>query len=464
MSVYQKIVSGFVYPLDRWRTGDAAELRYLREFEQSQFWPAAEVRQNAWHRLTEQLDHAYRRCPYYRKVFDAVGICPSDIRSPDDLAAIPVLDKRDLQSHRDEMIAKDWPTRDLVMDQTGGSTGRPISYFLSRDRIRSRQAAAWRHNRWAGWDIGDKVALVWGSPPTTPEKGWKKLARNLLIDRRMFLNAGHLTEDALRSFSHSIKQFRPKVVLAYARSMALLARYIRDHQMQAYQPKSIVTSAEVLSDVERALIEDVFGCPVFNRYGCREVSVVASECSQHSGLHIMAEGLYVEVVRDGRQARVGELGAVLVTDLLNLAMPLIRYRIGDLAIQDDTPCPCGRGLPRLRSVEGRVTDFLVGVDGRLVSGVYLATYVLALRPSLGEVQLWQELPGQVLYKIVRRSVDSPLANEDIQFLITETKRHLGDATIVDYELVDELTTGGSGKFLFCRSTATSDCIGNGGAA
>src|SRR5262249_29218268 len=137
----------------------------------------------------------------------------------------------------------------------------------------------------------------------------------------------------------------------------------------------------------------VFGCRVFNRYGCREVSVIASECPEHDGLHTMAEGLFIEVVKGARPAQAGEIGSILVTDLFNRAMPLIRYRIGDLGAWEEGTCACGRGLPRLRSVAGRVTDFLVGADGRLVSGVFLATYLVAQRPSLGQVQIHQEKAG-----------------------------------------------------------------------
>jgi phenylacetate-CoA ligase len=193
----------------------------------------------------------------------------------------------------------------------------------------------------------------------------------------------------------------------------------------------------------------VFGCRVFNRYGCREVSVIASECPAHRGLHTMAEGLYVEIERSGQQA--GQLGSVLITDLLNYAMPLIRYRIGDVGAWLDGACPCGRGLPRLARVAGRVTDFLVGSDGRLVSGIFLATYVVGKRPSLGQVQIHQESAGQVLFRIQRGP--SFRHGEDLDYLRQAARRYLGDAAVVDCEFVDELTAEPSGKFLFCRSKA-----------
>jgi phenylacetate-CoA ligase len=150
------------------------------------------------------------------------------------------------------------------------------------------------------------------------------------------------------------------------------------------------------------------------------------------------------------------VGPILVTDLLNFAMPLIRYRIGDLGSWDTGPCKCGRGLPRLKAIAGRVTDFLVGGDGRLVSGVFLATYLVAQRPSLGQVQIHQEKAGQLLYRIKRGQAFRERA--DLDYLQQTSRQYLGGDTVIDWEFVDELRAEASGKFLFSRSTATPDYL------
>lgn len=165
----------------------------------------------------------------------------------------------------------------------------------------------------------------------------------------------------------------------------------------------------------------------------------------------MAEGLYVEVEGPDGPAVPGQMGSILVTDLLNGAMPLIRYRIGDLGTWAEGSCPCGRQLPRLSRVAGRVTDFLVGCDGRLVSGVFLATYVIAQRPSLGQVQIRQDRAGAVVYR-VKPGRDFRMA-EDVEYLRTATRRYLGEQAEVEAEVVAELPAEPSGKFLFSRSTA-----------
>jgi phenylacetate-CoA ligase len=452
MPLYQRIVRDILTPLALWKRGDAAQLRFQREFERTQFLPADEIRQLQLGRLRSLLFHAYENCPFYRKRFEKAGFAPGLVRSLEDLRALPPLEKTDIQEHGPDLIARNWPRGDLIRNQTGGSTGAPVSFYLSGERKCSRAAATVRHNRWAGWEVGDKTAVIWGAPCDRPAENWRSRFYNALLREPMWLDAGCLTEQRMRDFDAALHRRRPRVILAYARAAVLFARFLRAAGLNAYRPHSIVTSAEILEPDDRRLLEDVFGCPVFNRYGCREVSVLASECPEHTGLHVMAEGLYLEIETPNGPAAPGEMGAVLVTDLLNSAMPLIRYRIGDLAAWADGGCPCGRGLPRLERVAGRVTDFLVGADGRLVSGVFLATYVVAQRPSLGQVQIRQERAGAVVYRIrPGRDFD---AIEDVKYLQEATRRRLGDGAVCDWEAVEELPSEPSGKFLFSRSTAT----------
>jgi phenylacetate-CoA ligase len=449
MSLYAGLVRHVTFPLSLWRRGESATLRYLREFDSTQRLSADELRHLQWSRLRATLDHAYDRCPFYRRAFAKASVHPGDLRSPEDLRALPVLEKRDIQQEGADMVARGWPARDLIRNQTGGSTGTPITFHLCRDRKCSRAAATLRHNRWAGWEVGDPAAVIWGAPRDRPGEGFRARLYGSLLREPLWLDTACLTEEAMERFRQALGRHRPKVILAYARSVVLFARWLDATGQEPYRPHSIVTSAEVLEDDDRALVERVFGCRVFNRYGCREVSVIASECQAHQGLHVMAEGLYVEVETPSGPARPGDVGSVLVTDLLNPAMPLIRYRIGDMASWAPGACGCGRSLPRLEKVAGRVTDFLVGADGRLVSGVFLATYVVAQRPSLGQVRLHQDRAGHVVYQVVPGPSFDPAA--DGEYLRRATREHLGAAATAGVEPVAELPASPSGKFVFSRS-------------
>jgi phenylacetate-CoA ligase len=456
MPLYQRFVRDVLVPLTLWRRGELAQLHYEREFERTQFLPPEELRRLQLGRLRALLSHAYEQCPFYCQRFAEAGIVPGDVHGLDDLRALSVLEKRDIQEQGERMVARDWPRADLIRNQTGGSTGTPVTFYLGGDRKCSRAAATLRHNRWAGWEVGDKAAVIWGAPHDRPASGWRARLRGAVLREPLWLDTAHLTEARMAEFRSSLLRHRPKIILAYARSAVLFARYLEAAGGPAYRPHALVTSAEGLEEEDRVLLERAFGCPVFNRYGCREVSVVASECPEHNGLHTMGEGLYLEIETPAGPARPGETGSILVTDLLNRAMPLIRYRIGDLGAWADGPCPCGRGLPRLERVAGRVTDFLVGGDGRLVSGVFLATYVVAHRPSLGQVQILQHKAGEVVYRIAPGRDFRPDA--DLQYLRDATRQYLGGDTAAGAEFVDELPPEPSGKFLFSRSTVTPDFL------
>ena len=450
MKLYPKLIRNIFFPLSLWRAGELAQLRYLREYERSQFLSADEIRALQWQRLRTLLNHAYAQCPFYRTRFDRAGLTPGDLRGLEDLRALPILEKRDIQEQGGDMVAQNWPRGDLIANQTGGSTGTPVSFFLSKARKCSRAAATLRHNRWAGWRVGDRAAVIWGALRDRPPDTWRARLRGALLSEPLWLDTANVTEASLVEFHTALLRYRPRIIQAYARSAVLFARYLQARGLTPHRPHGLVTSAEVLEADERRLLEDVFGCPIFNRYGCREVSVVASECPAHSGLHVMAEGLYLEIETPQGAAAAGEMGSILVTDLLNHAMPLIRYRIGDLGAWAAGACPCGRGLPRLERVAGRVTDFLVGCDGRLVSGVYLATYVVAQRPSLGQVQILQQKAGAVTYRI--KPGRDFHHERDLEYLRTTTRRYLGAEARIDSEVVEELPAEPSGKFLFSRSS------------
>lgn len=452
MSIYRRLVRDFLLPLSLWRAGETEQLRYQREFERTQYLPLDELRGLQLIRLRALLAHAYANCPFYRERLDAAGVRPADVRRLEDMRDMPPLEKHEIQEQGNRMVARGWPPDDLLPNQTGGSTGTPLRFYLSRARKCSRAAATIRHNRWAGWEPGDKAAVLWGAPLDRPEITVRARCRAALLREPLWLDAGNLTEARLREFHTALHRWRPTVIQSYAGAAVLFARFLRQSGLNLYRPRSIVTSAEMLEADDRQLLEEVFDCPVFNRYGCREVSVIASECAKHSGLHVMAEGLYLEIETPVGPAVPGEVGAILVTDLLNWAMPLIRYRIGDLGSWAAGDCACGRGLPRLAALHGRSTDFLVGADGRLVSGVFLATYVVAQRPSLGQVQIRQERAGVVRYRIRPGNDFDPAA--DLHYLQEATRQHLGDRAEADAELVDVLPAEPSGKFLFSRSTVS----------
>jgi phenylacetate-CoA ligase len=438
MSLHATLVRRALTPLIAWRRGELAQLRFEREFERTQWLSRDELAALQRSRLRALLEHARARCPFYR----------GRIGSLDDLRQTPILEKHEIQAHGPRMVAEG--ATGLIDNQTGGSTGQPLHFKMDRARKCSRAAATWRHNAWAGYRPGDAAAVLWGASRDRPRPTWASRWRDWLMREPVWLDTSCITDESLREFHARLVHHRPRILLAYARSAVLFAQWLEQRGLRIPTPHAVITTAEVLEDEGRARIERVFGCRVFNRYGCREVSVIASECEAHQGMHVMAEGLLVEIEGPNGPAAPGEVGSVLITDLLNYGMPLIRYRVGDLACWAAGDCPCGRHLPRIEQLAGRVTDFLVGADGQVVSGAALTIHLVAKRPSLGKVQIRQERAGEVVFRVVPGPGFHPKA--DSAFLRSAIRGYLGPEAKAEVEVVAEIPVGPSGKHLFSVSS------------
>lgn len=455
MDIYAPIARNVVHPLWLWKNGSRRG-EYLRRFRKTQFLAPEQIEEQRWSSLKSLLGHAYENCAYYRRRFDAAGIRPEDISSRQDLLSIPALKREDVQQNAEEMLSASDRENRLIMDQTGGSTGAPISFRYARDRLDSRQACTARHDEWAGYRPGDKKALLWGAVRDLDHlRQWKERSLNLVMNRTLILDASAVTEETMAGFADSLNRFRPKVVLAYANVATLFAGFLLDGNIRIPRPHSVITSAELLSEDGRRLIEEAFGCRVYNRYGCREFAVLASECGAGEGMHIAAESFYLEFVADGKHAADGERGKIVVTDLLSYAMPFIRYEIGDVGSPLDGPCACGRGLPRMKMEGGRVTEFIRSTRGELVSGVALATYAITRIDGVRQVQIVQESLGDVAVKLVKGPGFSASSEGE---LIQRFKDFLGDDMNVEIVPVTEIPASPSGKHRFSISTVAGDYL------
>ncbi len=396
MSLSSTLIRNLIHPLYNARSHPTAG-RYRREFERTQYLTAAELEAMQLELARKLLRHAHQACPFYRERMDAAGVRP-EIASLTELAKLPPLTKRNIQDHGPAMMAEGFPESARMKNQTGGSTGSPLQFLVDKERIDSRMASTERHNLWAGLRPGDWYALLWGARlDQLSTVSLRDRLRNDWLYRRVELNTSLITPEKLDSFVTMLRHRRPRFLIAYAHSGALFAEHVREKGIRDIRFEAMITTAEVLLPETRRLLEETFGGKVFNRYGCREVSIIASECEQHGGMHVNSECLLVEIDRD--PSLPDGLGKILVTDLRNFSMPLIRYEIGDVGAWATTPCACGRGLPMLSEVRGRTTDFIVLEDGSKISGPSL-TLVVADMPDVRQVQFVQHSPRAITLRVV----------------------------------------------------------------
>ncbi|MCU1286134.1 MAG: Phenylacetate-CoA ligase [Acidobacteriales bacterium] len=443
------MVRNVVFPL--WAKRDHPHYRqYIHEFTRTQFLSREEIEASQLIQLQSLLKHAYKQCPFYRKRMDDVGFSPEHCTSLNALSKIPALTKRDIQDFGARMMAEGFPESNRLRNQTGGSTGSPLQFYVDKKRYDSRLASTVRHNLWAGLRPGDWFAQLWGARlDQLPTGSWKDWARNSLLYRRIELNTSSISEKDWAGFISRVRAKRPRVLLAYAHSAVLFAQHLESTGISDITFDSIIATAEVLMPEQRILLERVFKGRVFNRYGCREVSIIASECDRHEGMHVNSEAVLVEIVPD--PALKGGAGKILVTDLLNFSMPLIRYEIGDVGEWSEKQCSCGRGLPLLQNVQGRTTDFLVLADGRKVSGPAL-TLVVADMADVRQVQFVQKSPAAIVLRVVPGNGYGESTRLELQ---KRLGLYLQGAASMQISEVETIASEVSGKYRFVVSEMES---------
>lgn len=429
-----------------------------RELRRRQFDPPAVVRARQNAALRRVLRHAATTVPFYRE--HLAGICIEDIRTIADLPRLPTLGKSDIRAHEPTMQSERFRGRWLHTKKTSGSTGVPLQVRLDDVGMGWKRACTLRSDEWSGWSRGQRVAKVWGNPEYR-RHGFKGRLRNLLFDRAIHLDTLRMDEAALRRFAAQVHRTRPALIFGHAHSVFLLADFLKTQNLPVHQPRGIITTAMVLHDWERQRIETVFGCPVTNRYGCEEVSLIACECDRHRGLHVNADGVIVEVIKDGRPAPPETPGAIVVTDLANFAMPLIRYQVGDVGILSRRQCECGRGLPILEAIEGREADYVVTAAGELISGISLTENFAVLVPGVAQIQIVQEEVRRFVFRIVRAADFTAASERKIAALVAE---RFGHGTEHRCEFVERIPQEPSGKYRFCISHVRTPHTGGRAAA
>lgn len=434
------------FPL--WEVKDGAHRRrYLQELSASQWWDSATLRRRQWQRVCEMVGYAFRHCPAYQARLAAVGF-DGVLRDWEDFRRLPLLTKRDIRENGETLLSREFRREDLVEAKTGGSTGTALTLYFDQRCQEIRNAAAMRSDRWAGWDIGMKVAAVWGNPPIADTL--KEKLRNLLLDRIIYLDTMDINERSVSRFVADWRRERPRVVFGHAHSIYILATYLRRMGIGDLSPRGIIATSMMLLEPERQVIEAVFGCPVTNRYGCEEVGLIGCECEQHRGLHLNVDHLVVEFLRhDGTQAVPGEEANIVVTDLVNRGMPLIRYQVEDRGVPSDRTCPCGRGLPLMERVAGRQADFLKRPDGSLVAGVSLVERTLTAIPGIEQMQLVQDELHRVRAKVVKDNRFDEMAEHRLR---NELQTVFGEKVTVEIQYLPALDQTRSGKYRFAICT------------
>lgn len=440
MSVYGSLYRQILLPGYESLRGRQTTRLYKLARQRERLSPA-EIADFQWQELQQLLQHAATRSPWQRDRFAQLKLQLEDFHSPADLRKLPVMTKADIRKFREQMAVPEYRSR-CIFDKTGGSTGEPVQFYYDRHSYEWRNAMTARGYGWAGAAEGEKAFYLWSIAVDNPSH-WQRLktAAHDWSLRRKFFNNFRLSQATLPACLAALNNFAPRVLVGYTSMLEYLARYIQKHGGLRVKLQSVITAAEGVNPAQRELLHAAFGAPVFASYGSREFKLIAMECEQ-GGMHVAADNLLVECLVKGQPAKCDELGAVVITDLHNYGMPFLRYEIGDVATPGAAACACGRGLPLLGAVHGRVSDTIQTPDGKLISGIFFP-HLLKEFSWIEQFQVIQQDLDQVQVKLTvtdRAAADCNLAH--LQQRILEV---LGQAMRVEFAFVADIPRNATGK-------------------
>lgn len=422
--------------LERWRYGPETE-RLVEEALERESWTADQWKAWQEERLARLLDRAARQAPYYRSMWAERRI-RGDSGSWEQLENWPVLEKEALRRQPEAFVAEDCDRRRMMEEHTSGTSGTPLRLWHSRRALRAWYAlfeARWR--RWHGVSRRDRWAILGGQLVVPVERRAPPFWVHNRAMRQLYLSSYHLAPQWIGHYVEELRRFRPVYLWGYSSALYTLGQECVRLGVRDLRFRVVLTNAEPLFAHQREVIEEAFDAPVRETYGVSENVVAAGECEE-GRMHWFPDAGVVEVLNRDKDG-VGELVA---TGLLDEDMPLVRYRVGDRVkpAPGDERCACGRTLPLLERIEGRLDDVIVTPDGRRVGRM---DPVFKADLSIREAQIVQEALDVVRVRVVPGADFGARQEEELK---RRVRLRLGEGVRVEVGRVKEIERGAGGKF------------------
>jgi phenylacetate-CoA ligase len=409
--------------------------RFLAEAEQTQWKDAATLRAYQEEHLRQLLAHALADVPMYRDLYGERSL--GDGSAADFLRELPIIDKETLRraGPRARSEHAGWP---LFAGSTSGTTGPPLRLQQDLSAINRENAFVIRQLRWAGWEPGQRRAWIRGDMIVPADQMSPPFWRRNSAEKMLVLSSYHLSADTAQAYLDALAQFDPQIIQAYPSSVGFLASYLQSKNADygGRRLRGVVTSSETVDDETRRLVNERFGCPVFDWYGQFERVAAIGTC-EHGSLHVIEDYSYVELLpnEDGLCEIVG-------TGFNNLVMPLVRYRTGDLVepAPDGSSCRCGRQFRTVRRVMGRDEDVIKLPDGRMIGRL---DHIFKGLDSVLDAQIRQDELQSVMILIVP---GEGFGSHTVDCIRANAVERLGSGIRIDVESVASLPRTKSGKF------------------
>jgi phenylacetate-CoA ligase len=416
----------------------------LRELNKSQWWPREQLDALRLQRLKHIVCLSYEHTAYWREVMDKNGIRPADIRSLDDLRKFPLLEKHTLRERREEMVWREEGKR-VQLVRTSGSTNEALEFYTSSTREAHINAARMQGHEWVGIRRGDRELYYWGAPVELSKQDRIKRFRDWLINDGL-TNGFEVTPDRIKKYYQHWLNWRPRCLFGYPSTFVLTVTICRSLGLELTKLKlrglhAIATTSEMLSDIDRQLITEGFGVPVYDSYGLREAGLIGHEC-EYQTMHCMDEQVILETVDPETLKPTDGEGELVVTNIVGPAFPIIRYRTGDIVKLSREACPCGRSLSSIKISGGRAVEFVVTKAGKWVVG-YSFIYIARSVKGIVKFQVIQDKIGEIR---IRLAVDERFPHDGVEQVKAKAAQRLGGDDEIIVEIVDDIRSAPSGKY------------------
>ena len=422
----------------------AKVLQYYKQLQKHQ-WSTREENFNTQRKkLYALIQYANQNIPYYKRIIKEKNLRFSEDTIFADIKKIPLLTKDIIRKNFDQLYR--FRDNTYYRNTSGGSTGEPIILYQDSNYFAWNTATKVLFDEWAGRKIGERMVKISGGLQDILKSGQGfKLYLRQQLSGITILNTSRMTEKDKYQYVQRINHIKPAIIFAYNHE---LSRFIQEHHLEVYSPRAVMNTGSVLYPEVRTRIEEVFKAPVFNCYGSREVGSMACNCKKSTGLHLIPDIHYLEILdNNGKEVKQREAGNIIVSLLTNYTMPLIRYKIGDIGALSEKNCPCGRELPLLEKVVGRISGRFKNKFGDFINaGLFYSLFYF--KENIRQYQVIQETTESILINLVLIEKNKL---EDMEKIINENnqkiRKVMGHKITIKYNIVDEIEPSPSGKYM-----------------
>ena len=418
--------------------------KILNEQIKAQHYPIGKLEEIQFNKLRRLIEHTYSNVQLYRDMMEAASVKPSDIKNTGDIEKLPIITKTELrEGFPDKVIAQNLPKSRFILDKTSGTINQPLEFYKDKNDELNESCARFRWLINAGYKLGEKRILIKGEKP-------KDSNVDSRYSRLKFISAFGMNEKEFDKWFDFLVKFKPTTIESFPSPLVSFSNYLKKNNKKLNVP-IIITLGEMLTKENRKLIEERFNGKIYDSYGCSEAMYIAQECDTHNGLHYDMCRFLVEFVNNNDKGVKEELeGDVLITNLDNYVMPIIRYKVGDMAILSSKKCVCGSNFPKIKEIKGRIVDQLKSPSGKILDLPYFATIFEDEVRYVRHFQIIQKGKRYLLIKIVFNS-----KKEENKQVISRIKKKITDyvdkGMKIEISPVDEIPLGRTGKRIFIKS-------------